>query len=347
MNKATILMSLHLLLLSGAASAADPSWRGVWSGTIGKQQVMVCLDHDDSSSYYYRRHSYDISLEASDKKGPRWAEMTKGKRTGEWKFESITRDRLTGNWFASKGKRSTPIVLERVSAPANEGQLCDDEAYNGPRIDAVKINAGSPENFEGKRFRTLSAGVDTTISTVELLESGPGVAGVNQALRAELRERIGNYYECLGSDNTRAEEVAEYSVTESPVFWSSRWLALAVVADDYCGGLRINHHYWYSTWDLSSGKNVDLWTWFEGMKYEASAALNKIIVAHAKFDEECAEMLTENVTYSLHPSREGMVFSPQLYVGCQDDIVVPYDKLLPFLSPVGKREVKALMSPRR
>lgn len=346
MKKTTLLLFLHLILLSGAACAADPPWRGVWSGTIGKQQVMVCLDQDDSSSYYYRRHSYDISLSASDKRGTRWTEMTKKKRSGEWKIESITRDRLTGTWLPPRGKRSAPIVLERVSVPSEDDRLCDGEAYNGPRVDAVKITAGSPETFEGKRFRTLSAGVNEAVSTIELLESKPAIASVNQALRAELREEIGSYYQCLNSENIQAVAEAEYSFTTSPVFWSSRWLTLAVTANNYCGGFGINHHYWYSTWDLVSGKRVDLWTWFEGMKDEASAALKKVINAHAKSDEECGEMLTENVSYSLRPSKEGMVFSPQLYIGCQDDIDVPYDKLLPFLSPVGKREVKAIMGAR-
>jgi len=346
MGKVIFMKLLTLVLLSSTAFAGDAPWHGVWSGTIGGQQVMVCLDAPDYSSYYYQRHSNGISLSAKDKTGTRWTEISKGKITGEWKFESIARDRLAGNWVAPKGKHSAPIILERVSASSGEEEeLCDKVAYNGPRMEASKIDAGKLERFEGKRFRNLSA-LKGKVSTIEIMEGGPYAASINHALRLKLRDEIANYFRCYESVNTRDEGLAEYSVSEAPVFWTSRWLTLAETAEDYCGGMHPNHGYLYTTWDFELGKVADLWTWFSGGKKEASASLNKVIIAHSRRDDECAEMMAENTSYNLRPAKEGMIFYPQLphvAIGCQDDIVVPYSKLLPFLTATGKTEIKALM----
>jgi len=342
MGKTGFQILLFLIMLSNLAFAGDAPWHGVWKGSIGGQQVMVCLDDPESSSYYYRRHSDDISLSAKDKTGTRWAETSKGKKTGEWKLDLIGRNRLAGNWFAPKGKRSAPIALERVNTPSGN-ELCDSDAYNSPRIETAKIVTGKLEHFEGKRFHTISA---LEVSTIEIVEVGPQTTAVNQALRAKLRKEIANYFRCFESLNTREEGFGDYSVSETPVFWTSRWLTLAESAETDCGGAHPNHGYFYTTWDLKLGKVADLWTWFDGGEKEASAPLNKVIIAHSQRNDECAETIVENRYYSLHPAKDGMVFYPQLShadIGCQDDIVVPYSKLLPFLTATGRTEVKALM----
>ncbi len=342
MSKTGFQMLLFLTMLSNMAFAGDAPWHGVWKGSIGGQQVMVCLDDPESSSYYYRRHSDGISLSAKDKTGTRWTEMSKGKKTGEWKLNLTGRNRLAGNWFAPKGKRSAPIALERVSTSSGN-ELCDSDAYNGPRVEAAQIVTGKLEHFEGKRFRTISA---LEVSTIEILEDGPQITAVNQALRAKLRNEIADYFRCYESLNSRKGDFGDYSVSEFPVFWTSRWLTLAGSAETDCGGPHPNHNSFYTTWDLKRGKTADLWTWFDGEKKEASAALNKVIIAHSQGNDECTEVIAENKDYSLHPAKDGMVFFPQLphvAIGCEDDIVVPYSRLLPFLTATGKREVKALM----
>jgi len=342
MNKAGFRILLFLIMLSNKAFAGDAPWHGVWKGSIGGQQVMVCLDDTESSSYYYRRHSDGISLAAKDKTGTRWTETSKGKKTGEWKLDLIGRNRIAGNWFAPKGKRSAPIALERLNTPSGN-ELCDSNVYNSPRVEATKIVTGKLEHFEGKRFRTISA---LEVSTIEIVEDGSHITDINQALRAKLRNEIVNYFQCFESLNTRERSFGDYSVSESPVFWTSRWLTLAGSAETDCGGPHPNHDSFYTTWDLKRGKVADLWTWFAGGKKEASASLNKVIIAHSQRNDECAEAIAENKDYSVHPAKDGMVFYPQLShadIGCQDDIVVPYSKLLPFLTATGKSEVKALM----
>lgn len=349
MNRISFLHLLVLVLISSNALAGDAPWHGIWKGTIDGQQVMVCLDDQDSSSYYYRRHSKGISIAAKDRAGTRWTEVSKGKKTGEWKLEPVLHDRLTGNWFAPKGKRSAPVILERINVSSG-AELCDSEAYNGPRIEAAKIEAGKPERFEGKQYRILFAGVETKVSTIEIMESGAYAANVNRALREKLRNEIKNYFRCYDSVSAREEVLAEYSVSETPVFWTSRWLTLAESIEDYCGGLHPNHGNFYTTWDLELGKVADIWKWFKGGKNMASPSLNKVIIAHADSDAECSEAIAENSSYNLHPAKEGMVFYTQLphvAVGCQNDIIVPYRKLRPFLATTGRTEVKAIMGAAR
>ena len=66
---------MSVLIIGSCAQAADgfePTWQGVWRGTIGALPVQACLDHRDyadQGAYYYLSHLSIINLGRIDKGG--------------------------------------------------------------------------------------------------------------------------------------------------------------------------------------------------------------------------------------------------------------------------------------
>lgn len=345
MIRAVRLFLTLCLLLGAAAQAADPAWRGLWRGTVGKQPVMVCLDQDDARYYYLRNPGY-LALKLETPAGERWTESSKGKPTGNWQLATPSGSQLSGTWTAPKGGRSLPILLQRVAA-TGDTLLCSSPAFYMPRVEAQPVSPGKPRSFEGKQYRELSA-LKGDIVGLELLETAPVYAGLNRTLKALLQQDIANHFDCEASVEESGAPGADYSSHRQPVFWTNRWLAVAEASDYFCGGAHPENGYFVTTYDLAKGTEAKVESWLKLSQDEFPQGLQQLILRQAKeVDKDCMEVLTENTSYSIWPSRGGLAFFPQLphvAAACADTFVVPYKALRPWLSPVGQAEVNALMA---
>ena len=114
-----------LWLFAATCQAADPAWQGVWSGTIGKANVSVCLSENGPSEYRYQRYQKDIPLTRKDNQ---WQEAADGTITGIWTLDNPQGDTLEGTWQSPKTRRSLPIHLGRVADVGNE-PACESQAH--------------------------------------------------------------------------------------------------------------------------------------------------------------------------------------------------------------------------
>jgi hypothetical protein len=123
MRNACRCLFLLCYLLQGKVWADGPAWQGVWSGTLGKQAIMACLQ-DDRGEYYYQRHRTEIALTLL--KGDLWQEEETGRAadhpmgepgdpTAQWQLSTPSRDQIVGRWLDPDNKRTLPIRLQRVS----------------------------------------------------------------------------------------------------------------------------------------------------------------------------------------------------------------------------------------
>ena len=345
MIRAVRLFLTTCLLLAAAAHAADPAWRGLWRGTVGKQQVMVCLDQDDARYYYLRNPGY-LALKLETPSGTRWTESSKGKLTGNWQLDGPAGGQLSGTWTAPKGGHALPIQLQRIAA-TDDTLLCSSPVFYAPRVEAQPVNPGKPRKFEGKQYRELSA-LKGDIVGLELLETAPTYAALNRTLKAQFLQEISNHFDCEASAEESEAPGADYSSHLQPVFWTNRWLAVAEQSEYFCGGAHPDGGYMVTTYDLAKGTEAKLENWLKLSKDEFPQGLRQLILRQAgNIDKDCADVLADNASYSIWPSRGGLAFYPHLphvVAACADTFVVPYQALRPWLSPVGQAEVSALMA---
>lgn len=338
-------------LLSTAVCAADS---GVWNGTIGEHKVTVCFNKEYSGSYYYERHLQPIRLEQSDKENP-WKESDGKSITGLWTLDDSADKMLTGQWTKPDGTNPLPIRLKWVS-----DENCGGDGYNKAIEIPLKTVVGKTEHFNGRPYRRLTVRIafksddpdeKLMAETIELLEGGPQIEQINRQLREALPKAVEEMYECRRiflEHGGRCLHIQE----DKPVFRNKRWLNLSSSEfDQDCGHGRYYPGLKYRIWDLETGKEADLRTWFKGNKsdydYKAPKKLNDIIIERTTGNgNDCADIAEKNNRYRLHLGKKGMIFSTtylNINKYCNEDIEVPYRRLLPFLTEQGKAEVRLLM----
>lgn len=315
---------------------------GVWRGTLGDQQIMVCLVSEPGrANYYYVRHGRGILLTAAEEHGGLWHEGAREAPTASWTLRPVQGEHLDGEWADANHKRRLPIHLERIGPAAGcGGGDGESAAYDAPRVSAQKLTVTETADH----YRTVSV-LGGAISMVELPETVAHAARFNAAMLSWLQEQIVAYFGC-------ALAPAEIDFrSHSEIDWSAGDLVMVrELTDVYCGGAHPSGGVAYHTWSLARGEMIEPWTWIRGAKngdeYAAPPKLNKIIIGDpAGAQEECRSEVLRNNHYTLRPTPGGLAFSSSYahaIQSCNDDTIVPYAKLAPFLTPEGKIAVAAL-----
>ncbi|MBV8633527.1 MAG: hypothetical protein JO002_03475 [Burkholderiaceae bacterium] len=363
-----------LVLLVNAAwagDAKDPAWVGIWRGTVGQNQVMVCLDRTDDegtspSRYYVSGQSGNIALAAKDAAGTAW---TEGDAPGaaQWQIDTAANDGLQGRWI-SPDQQGQTFTLHRVAAQADpesagwwgKRPLCRSISFYGPRADAEQLVAGEPQGEAGRHYREVYAGsyysdkarkegLGQRASFIELLGNDSRIVPINRALRERWHVRLARTY--IGENGGLAE------VAERVDLFTARWLTLSEWEwfDGYgASGISM----WHETWDLNTGRKIDPWSWFNkkgghwktangaveaGAGFEPSKTLNRIAQRYAVPDDECKDGLWLR---DPRPTQKGLVFSTG-YGPCLNEFTVPFRDLRPLLTEDGLREARLFSAMKR
>ncbi|MFK2891053.1 RCC1 domain-containing protein [Dyella flagellata] len=352
---------------------------GVWRGTIGNAEVMVCLQAEQpfsQSSYYYLRHGFSIPLDFADNSGAilneassNGREFDYSKPTAVWTLQPAAGRRMDGIWKTADGSRTLPIHLVRVmSLDTGNGASCDSTvpndpsrlAFNAPRVASQKL---SITQMPGG-LRRIGA-LDGHVSMTELPASVPNADNFNHAMRAWLAEEIAGYYDCALSNGGSADFNESYDIS----FLSPPWLVARESYSVYCGGAHPSGGTaGYSIWNLETGKTVDPWDFLKDSKWDyvkevdhcdnanncsrrPPPKLNEILTARFNEDNagtgDCSDSLDSGISpgYLLHMDKNGLIFStdfPHVIQACDEDIALPWKTVAPFLTPLGKTVMQSL-----
>ncbi|MCE3606630.1 hypothetical protein LXA47_23955 [Massilia sp. P8910] len=211
------------------------------------------------------------------------------------------------------GQRSIAIALTRVHAVPDpesaslwgEHALCRSVPFHRPRADAEQVVNGKTQSIQNRRFRDYSArrgfskerfiaGQGQLNSAVELLEPGPEVTALNKFFRERWRDRLARGY--VNEQGGLAE------FFESVEFYSERWLTLDEM-ELPAGYAWSSARRWRETWNLQTGKQIDLWTWFNRkggnwepsssepgkLEFHSSKALQRLALRLIHMDPDCTE----------------------------------------------------------
>jgi hypothetical protein len=358
-----------MAILGGTAHGAPASTtkgnlNAVWQGTLGTTKIMACFDADDISYYYYVKYRQVIDLHKTNSVG--WTENDGDKVLAHWTFDgAASPDQLHGQWSDAAGKRYLPIELTRIdvkSADSDDDGPCASDAFNQILEGALKVVTSGEKTFNGRRYREISAQADNlpdyNVTTLELIGSGAAIASINQALRLDLPDspaKVTEFYFCHREAMRTGDETSE-SLTVQPTIWTATLLEVTRSESEDCGGA----HPGATTtsvrmWNPQTGRPIDIGTWFTAAALvgdapadpadevrQVSANLQKVILSLSD-DVKDGDCSPSEISYEIHPDKAAMVFTPQsVDLPCDDDIAVPYGKMLPFLSGVGKAGLQAL-----
>jgi hypothetical protein len=170
------------------------------------------------------------------------------------------------------------------------------------------------------------------------MDAGPHIAELNSLLRERWRTRLARSYV------RESGGLAEF--TEGVTFLSDRWLVLEEMElpDGYAWSSAAA---WHETWNLKTGKRVDLWSWFNpqggnwhpsesnpsgGAEFRPSAALLARAKRLVTQDPDCAGKDVDLDDPRLSPT--GIQFSTGSGP-CKQVFVLTFALLRPFLNQEG------------
>jgi len=349
-------------------AAADSARGGVWRGTLGEREVVVCFDGPAlTGAYYDLGHPRRIALDP--RPDATWQEVGDAGDTGTWHLEAPAltpeAEQITGHWTAAETGQALPIRLTRGYLVGDRGAEidpteppCDNLAFTAPFSKSIRVVTGEPRTFAGHRYRTrtLTIGDGLEISGIELLEPGPHAAAISRALRGLPEtdaEAALELYDCQQGRGWGLQATHEIE------FWSERWLVASGFTMDECGD-RPSGSSTYRTWDLATGDAVDLSAWIDDWPRLQQVLLRRALNAPDLVteaarngprgnDEGCAATLQEGWVPWQAPylGLHGMVFAtelPHMVQACDQKVEITYAELLPFASDHGRREILDILA---
>ncbi len=355
MNRLALILLLLVPSLAWAQQPPKLPYAGTWKGTVGKNHVMVCFN-DLDGQYYYLRHKQGIFLQREEQ-GEEWREVTRSagesKETGIWKLRQTGKSELRGVWVNPATKEELPLALRLVET-LDRNYGCSPAFYQ-PIVEAVqfKYSAGSGG------MRAIKT---DTAEAFELPESVRNAKKINAFIVGWMKGVAIESYECEMGGGERMEKTLEL------VFQSGDWLVLRdAMPDTYCGGAHPDWSITYLTFDLSTGKTINPWSWLKDgeQSYVENAgdededgkgngnesgktrarkppSFTQLINKLNPRAEDCGAPMYLSPPY---PTANGLVFRTgysHAARACEDEVQVSYKDLQPFLSPAGKRALKSI-----
>jgi len=316
-----------------------------WKGAIGSVPIMMEFtdmgpNQTIAGRYYYRTNLVDLLLVHDETEQARWKEIdSNGRETGRLTL-TCTGNSLTGEWQSLDGARTLPIS-------ASAKPIYD---YSKTRLDAVKHPVTERKAFAANHYELLKVQGYPMVTGLRLIGEGAGIAKINHGLMEDFISNLDNAMTCQSygrlsrGDDHGFEEESQWDI----VAWNRAFVVIKYSSSGYCGGAHPHSEWDATTYSLATGDHEDMSKWFveDGV---TDPTLSEFLFTlyfpnspgkEDQYDMECREVFQLD---SRWPTSTGMSFHTGAPYGqhmCIDDIVVPYQKLLPYLTPYGKTRVK-------
>ena len=362
------------IALAGSAHAGEERacLEKTWKGTIGEVpvmmqftfQVVLPVDSEDSGfpqagRYYYRTSLVDFILIRDRSKPDQWKELDpKGNVSGCFTL-TCRGDTLEGTWSSPDGSRTLPV--HAGSEP--------DESYTRQRLVGLKTTVESA-SIDGRRYELFKARDFGSVEGLRLIGSGRAVADINHVLMERFRSSLEEGIDCVAAGRIRRgaetededreeEDWYQYEYALYMIAWNREFVVIGQSMSQYCGGMHPDVWSGATVYSLRTGKSEDMSLWLVE-KYRKDipkeSALGTMLLDLYRREEvkifptkdtgdedECPEAIGFSGE-DLWPTPAGITFRPDAPYSrsaCIVDVNVPYAKMAPYLSPLGKSNAKA------
>jgi hypothetical protein len=333
-----------LMLHAGTGMADEWAGVGLWQGQIGDQQVTACFNDAGHGAYYDQKEMRLVTMISAGANAAVWKEEARDQGGGQWNAVAVSGSTLSA-------RRSDLMVTLKRIGPSG----CFNPAFDAPREKLSAPQAGAPRDLDGRTWRPVVAkGLyipSFELDTAELLDPSPGIAAINAELRRVIpatQAAVADFFSCNRNQFGMYPQDGEVSVTLEPTLWTDELIGVRKIKSWSCGGAHPDFDQGFFLWNARKGEAIDVATWFKdgivrhadpGKSHEVGKALADTIVAHLRGDGRCIEEVRETKRFDVAPGHRAMIFVPSGVARamrvCEDEIVVPYDRLKPFLTDEG------------
>ena len=345
------------------ASTAVPSSSiaGVWDGAVGDLPVRVCFDEggpgDWTGIYFYRSKLVTIPLIQDGKGAPVFSEgWPDDAKLPRWSLSETAPNALGGTW--KQGARGLPIHLTRIPLKG-EDLPCASMEFQRPRLEGVRIARSRAIN-DGVAYTKLTLDdrghfPNISVESFELPGSTAVIRTINAALKKPFDEDS-----WLGCIRSAGPWGGDHNESVEPRMISRRWMVVNHHWDGFCGGAHPDSSNVAETFDLITGREIDVRDWFNAKaikrtRYEGDPEVFKtiqpgfrrLVIGRWKGDGDCADTIDTEEWWNIELNRTGFVFTPNLahaVQACEEDFKVPFANLIAYLTPEGRKNVAALQA---
>ena len=330
-----------LLLQAGAVDVkSDPSWKGVWKGTLGKQGVTACFQIDDEhffrfGLYYYDKYRQPIRLNIGDDEAKAGAKLILDEprdvdynTTGSWELATSAKDTLAGTWAGNGKQFALSLVRVPIANRDASNDPCGSDEFNSGRKMTHLVT--STDKLNGSQYRVITV-KNEGIASFELIGSDRNTRSINEQLRADLESEINEAFNCTSYVLGARGEQGDYGSVRKPIFLTDHWVSAETHSENFCGGAHPNADVAYKTWNRETGREEDIWTWFNASgakvtqhpKVEQMEAWNEIQIMpklRAQIarrwgkggDENCDNIGENEDFWRISIDNGGLNFTPEL-----------------------------------
>ena len=363
--------------VSSTSYAASCDIEGVWSGLIGDVPITLELKKFESlqdtgneneptivGRYYYRHYLEDLFLK-NDTQKDQWTERNnKGEITGYITKFDCQDGKLTAQWISVEGRKTNHLQANT--------KIKD---YQAPRLSKLSFTA-KPKNIGNHQYSSLLAQKIPSVenvessqsSTIQLPGSSPGIKEINKNLKNGLIEAISTHLDCsgLGYMNYYPSNTWVNVSKDSVVDWNNEFVVIENGYWGYCGGAHGYGGKGAHIYNLATGELEQIKSWFDikyqqleynkideetplGRKiYDQYIQQNQKWVKTQQDTEQLSECLSD-IEFNISQGNtwitsKGFVFqasTPYALRVCGDDVVLPFEQMISFLSPTGKSAIQA------
>ena len=264
---------LLALALAGCGIAEARQATGVWSGTLGANEIVVEINAADAANpadrdgrYFYRRHRLDIQL-AGKAAADGSITLTEGLRDDDphprWSMRAPARMDWDGEWLGENGQR-LPIHLRKVASdampaarePGLQAVRGDIDNYEYLRLSGLALQKGKLQRVNGYTLQWLHQ-PESNIDLFEVVGGYPQaqLQRINATLRKRLWTWVGDYYECV-SGARRGQ--GEFEATTTLRHIGPRIVSASLFSSFYCGGAHPDFGDAPANIDPRDGRELDL-----------------------------------------------------------------------------------------
>ncbi len=343
-----LMLSACLLAAAASAHAETDCLEQTWRGTIGGNAATFEFTQVDEERglvgrYHYGHRLADLLL-VRDGPGRRWKELDPDGGHSGWLVLDCKGEQLMGQWQSPDQRKSLAVQATAVS---------DD--YGQRRLEALAPKVAKRLSLDGHRVEMMSV-PDVDVGFPRLVGSGPGVAKINAELLREAKVAAENALDCLfqGRATRGKDHGFEYAHEATVRLWNAAYVVIESGDAGHCGGAHPFHEGSVTTYDARTGEKEAMEAWLQ-KAYVSDIAittpLGRLLAREYLGSEPDAQ--ARDCLSDLHfeggriaPTAEGLSFRPWVpYAAtpCEEDVVLPYKAVRPFLSELGRARAKAFM----
>lgn len=353
---AAIITSILALQSSwGFAAAEQPSLAGVWEGTVGNQPVRACFNEpgvrDGFGAYYYKAHLQPIYLRPLENEPGTYVEgYPWEKQIPQWILDKVTEDKITGRWSKDRHELSFRLVRLPGLTLKEDETPCSSSLFHAPRLRGIHL-VSQPASKDGFRYTRLvfeyPDHTELDVETFALPGRTPAVLRLNANLRKPLEGNPPEWHQCeltaaASNSNGGLSDRTELRMV------TRRWLNAVRFVEAYCGGAHPDSWYTPHTYDLQTGREVDLSKWLNGRV--GTPTFRRLFFANGgRDDHDCKDFVEQSVrafALDIELKKNGLAFKPNdlphVVQACGDESFISFAKLAPYLTPEGRKNIAAL-----